>query len=191
MDSPLAEELTVRLTGLVRAARLEGDDPAADQCEEMMESARKLLQQAEAKQASVAHALQALKIAARRFQEMQAEFFAEAEEQMVDLAVEIAQKILAQEIDSERYRIDPIVREALAGVEGCTEITVRLNPDDLAHCSEATDDSEDGPNLEGLRLTPDPTVPRAGCRLDTSYGRVESTVEGQLDEVRKALKDSH
>ena len=138
--------------------------------------------------AELAQARRALASAMEQFQEHQAEFFREAEGQLVDLAVEIARKILVQEIEAGRYQSDPIVREALATVPGCKDVVVRLHPDDLARCGAAgqTDDGSDAPNM---RFVGDPNVARAECVLETPHGVVASDIEGQLSEIGKALKD--
>ena len=184
----MVEELTVRLKGRLCSARVAVQDPATDRCVEMMDSAQKLMQQAQAREASVAQSLQALRQATQQFQAVQSEFFREAEEQLVDLAVDIARKILAQEINAGRYEIDPIVREALAGVEGCREIVVRLNPIDHENCTIASSESQSGEGHEGLQLVADPGIPLGGCVLETQHGRIESLVDDQLNEVHEAMK---
>lgn len=130
----------------------------------------------------------ALEDAANKFHGLQDEFFREAEEQLVSLAVEIARKILAQEIEEERYKIDPIVSEALSNVSACKQVVVHLHPDDLAQCELAReqDESADSPSLS---FVPDTSVQRAQCVLETSQGTVEVAVETQLNEIAKALKN--
>jgi flagellar assembly protein FliH len=184
----MAEELTIRLSGRLQTARAARGGPGTDRCVEMMDSAQKLLEQAEARAASVRQTLQALQTASREFRTMQGEFFGEAEEQLVDLALDIARKVLAQEIKAGRYEIDPIVREALGNVEGCREVVVHLNPEDYEHCNASSTGAENEGSSEGLRFVADPGVPRAGCLLETPHGTIESLVEGQLAEVQKALK---
>lgn len=128
---------------------------------------------------------QALEAAVARFHALQDEFFAQAEAQLVALAVDIARKVLAQEVDAERYRVDPIVSEALASVGRCGQIVVSLNSADLARCELAAR-GDDSPAAK-VRFVADDAVPPAGCRLETGEGTVVSSVDGRIDEISKAL----
>ena len=133
----------------------------------------------------VASARQALAVAADEFQNVQKRFFAQAESQLVALAVDIARKVLAQEVDAGKYSIDPIVAEALASVRECKEIEVHLNPSDLARCGQVPGSGESPESR--LRFVPDETVPPAGCKLETSEGTVVSSVDKSIDQIGSAL----
>jgi flagellar biosynthesis/type III secretory pathway protein FliH len=104
----------------------------------------------------------------------------------VELAVNIARKVLMQEIQAGRYEIDPIVQEALNRVPARQEIVVRLNPADLAKCRQAASiqAQEDCP---GVRFVADNSVQRAHCLLETPHGIVESAVESNLEAVAAAM----
>ena len=136
----------------------------------------------------VARARQALEIAADQLQNVQADLLARAEEQLVALAVDIARKVLAQEVDEGKYRVDPIVAEALASVQECKDIVVHLNPEDLARCEQA---SAAAKNPEShIRFVADDTVSPAGCKLETVEGTVVSSVDKSVDQIADALTSS-
>ena len=133
----------------------------------------------------VARAGQAIAAAADEFQNVQKRFFAQAESQLVALAVDIARKVLAQEVDEGKYSIDPIVAEALASVRECKAIEVHLNPADLARCERMLEAAESPESR--LRFIPDETVPPGGCTLETSEGTVVSSVDKSIDQIGIAL----
>ena len=134
-------------------------------------------------------ASKALDTALVQFRDLQDEFFRQAEGQLVSLSVEIAQKILMQEIDSERYRIDPIITEAMANVPACKDVEVHLHPADLAQCEQARE-SDESSDSSHVRFLADENVRRAECVLLAANGTVKADIETQLNDIEEALKKS-
>jgi len=128
----------------------------------------------------------ALEKAAGELRELQQRFLKEAEEQLLKLSVEIARKVLVQEIKAESYEVDPIVRQALGEIPRETDVVVYMNPNDLSRCELAGEGDRDASRQ--VRFVPDPAVKPAECRLETSQGTVESSVEGHLVEIASALR---
>ncbi len=112
----------------------------------------------------------------------------ESERQLVELALEIARKVLMQEVQAGRYEIDPIVKEALLHVRTRQDVLVRLHPDDWAACQTARE-AEGSAGAGNVRFVADPSVRRAACLLETSEGMVESTMEANLENIAEALKE--
>jgi len=135
--------------------------------------------------AELARARQALERAAAEVAGLRQQVLADAEEHLLDLAVEIARKVLMQEIRAGRHEIEPIVREALRRAPAKREVVVRLNPKDLARMETASGTDEMPANV---RLVPDPSIGPAECVVETAEGTVEARVEHELDQVRAALK---
>ncbi len=113
----------------------------------------------------------------------------EAEEQLLELSLGIARKVLMQEIQAERHEIDPIVKEAISRFPTATDVQVHLNPDDLARCKLAAGD-EQAPGADGASFVADPAVKRGECLVETSHGTVESSIEEHVDEVARVLRKS-
>ena len=186
---------TLRLEGVLQDVRV-AESRAADRQEPTQEQQAAQIQQQQAagrQEQELGRAIEAMEQAGRQFADVQAEFFRAAEEQLLDLAVEIARKILAQEIDAGKYKIDPIVTEALAGVGSRHDVVVRLNPADLAQCESAglsggRDDQDSGSGA--VRYVADVGVSRAECVIETAQGVVTSSVEHQLAEIGQALKST-
>ncbi|MFP4054368.1 MAG: FliH/SctL family protein [Phycisphaerae bacterium] len=132
--------------------------------------------------------LAAVRQAVEEAQELREQILHEAEEQLVDLAVEISRKVLMQEIRAGRYEIEPIVTEALKRVPPRRSVVVHLHPDDWAQCDMVPD--EDGEDSGGgrLRFAADPGVRRGECVLETPEGTIDSSIETHLDDIRDALK---
>ncbi len=180
MDCPEIQFLRPPSAVGIAPRRSGGDDTPGQQGESAgqvdaelagLRSARKALQQAEGK-----------------FCEIQKQFLKEAQQQLLDLSIEIAKKVLMQEIQTDRHKIDPIVTEALSRVQDRVDVIVHLHPDDLARC-ELAGQSDESANKSNISFVADPKVQHGGCLLQTSRGTVESSIDGQLEEIAKAMKD--
>ena len=148
---------------------------------EALEAERRSL---EAERAALCRSCSALEAAVARLADLQAQVLAEAEDHLLDLAVDIARKVIAQEIEAGRCDIEPIVREALDRAPPKRECAVHLHPDDLAALQQAGDGRTD---LAHLRLTDDPTLGRGECIIETTEGTVEARTADRLRHVRAAM----
>ncbi len=195
----MLEHLEVKLPGLLRAVGIAGEQnggpptgagPAEDQViaaadqQELIRS--QVAEQVEADLTALRMARSALEKAADKCREAREKIIEQAEGQLLDLSIDIARKVLMQEIQAERYQIEPIVREALSRIPQRTDVVVHLHPDDLARCELAEQDGPDSAQAT-VRFSADPGVDRGECLLRTSEGTVESTVEEHLAEITKTL----
>lgn len=145
----------------------------------------------EAERAGLAQARQALERAAALVAGLQEQIVAEAESHLLDLAMNVARRVLAQEIEAGHYAIEPIIREAIRGVPARREVVVRLNPQDLKAMQGAPGaDAEAGQAAlpANVRLVADPAIGRAECVVDMAEGTVEAGIDGKLDQIRRTLK---
>lgn len=180
----MAEPISITLAGPVKAVRLLDGPPAAEPAPDPDAIRRELEARIEKERQALLAARQALDAAARRLDVVHAEAVAEAERHLADLALEIARRVLMQEIDAERYRIDPILKEALSRVRsGPRNVVVHLNPADHKRC-ELKDDPD---HSHVVRFVPDPAVSRAECLIDVEEGVIESSIEQNLTDIADAL----
>ena len=197
----MGEDLTVRLSAPLAAVRVIGHTPSprAQRRAQAGPGARgaraagdeqlaaQMQQELDREKAELAGARQALTEALSQFDRHREQLFREAENQLLDLAVEIARKVLMQEIQAERHQIEPIVTEALQNLPARQQVVVHLNPRDMARCEIAgkTDDAE---NSESIRFVADPSIAPAQCVLETPEGTVDSNVDTHLQAISEALK---
>jgi flagellar assembly protein FliH len=189
----MTERLTLRLARPLRAVAATGPAAAQRPAPEAggdadAEQARARAEQAlAAEREALSLARNALTDAAEKLDRLHADLAAGAEAQLLDLSLEIARKVLMQEIQAERHEIDPIVKEALGRVPPRQEVVVHLHPDDLRRSGLAEAEGA-GAETASVRFTADPSVARAGCVIETSEGIVESSPEMHLAEIGEALK---
>ena len=141
----------------------------------------------QAQRAELASARAALVSGLKQVAELRDSVIKAAEQQIVQLAIDVARKVLMQEIQAGRYEIDPIVQAALAQVTSWQEVVVHLNPEDFARCRQAQESSRD--DSSGVRFAADPAVKRSECVLETAQGVVRSATEEHLREIASALQE--
>jgi flagellar assembly protein FliH len=163
-------------------------DSASTQ-EDAAASAERMQKQLDAELADLRNAREALRDAVAKLQQLQDRFKEEAEKQLVTLSLEIAEKVLVQEIKADRYQIDPIVQEVMRRVSGRADIVVHLHPQDLAR-SELAKQAEGDQNSSGVRFVADPAVKRAECLLRVPDGAVQSSIGENLAAVAEALANT-
>jgi flagellar biosynthesis/type III secretory pathway protein FliH len=111
----------------------------------------------------------------------------EMESALIQLALESAKKVVGgMKIDVKM--VEAVVREALGQVQDLAEVTIRLNPDDLALLKK-----HESPLLEGLpetgplRFVASTEVARGGCIVQTRFGLVDAQRETKMEQLRKAV----
>jgi flagellar assembly protein FliH len=110
----------------------------------------------------------------------------DAETTLIDLAFEVAQKIVA-EIPITRDLVEANIRSALAQVEEATEFFIQLHPDDLALLQRQSSDLVAPTHKpESLHFIPSPEIARGGCLVRTQFGLIDARRETRLDQLRQS-----
>jgi flagellar assembly protein FliH len=111
-----------------------------------------------------------------------AELDAAVEEELTQLAVTVARRVIAHELATRPELIVQAVRQAAAALPAAErELRVHLHPDDLALLRE----------LDAVeahwQLVADPALARGGCRLENGCSRLDASVETRLAAVIDAV----
>jgi flagellar biosynthesis/type III secretory pathway protein FliH len=110
----------------------------------------------------------------------------EAESALIDLAMEAAGKVVAG-VPVSRQTVEAVVREALGQVEDTSEISIQLNPDDLALLRKHKSPILEGlPETGPLRFTASPEVTPGGCLIHTRFGQLDARRETKLEQLRQS-----
>jgi flagellar assembly protein FliH len=112
----------------------------------------------------------------------------DAENALINLALESAQKIVAG-LPVSREMIEAVIREAIGQVEDSVEITVHLNPDDLALLRKYKSPVLQGtPDSGPLRFISSAEVTRGGCLVQTKFGLLDARRETKLEQLKETLE---
>jgi flagellar biosynthesis/type III secretory pathway protein FliH len=132
-------------------------------------------------------ACQALNAAAQQTEQYGQRLFAVHREQIIHLAVQIASRILATQIERNDYQIQNILTEALSATPGGSILEIRINPDDLKTYEQAVQGGQPGIH-ENITLTADWSVGKAECIVITNEGLVEFTMVEHLRQIEAAMQ---
>jgi flagellar assembly protein FliH len=123
------------------------------------------------------------------FERARAMMIKQVEEEVADLALAIASKIVRESVDQKRDLVQRHVREAIARVRDTREVLIRVHPEDRA-CIEVVRTALislfEGPVT--MKIESDLGVGRGGCMLETPTRLIDATIDAQLVRLGEALK---
>ena len=136
--------------------------------------------------AEVSGAARALAAAAAELQEARASAADDAEPVAVELALQIAAKVLGGAIEAEPELVLDVIRGALRRLTEPLPATLLVNPDDadLVRDSLTELHSEHGGELS---VRGDRRVERGGCILSTAAGEIDAEISAQLARAAKVV----
>ncbi len=170
----MPETLTVKLDKPIASVRGLNDSNGADQSNPMQK-------------ATFSQVCRALKSLVDKLNKFYDEVFAGHKEEIAKLSVEIARKILLQQVQEGNYEIESIVKEAIKNSPTHQDIVANLNPEDLAQLQALQKEDATG-DFAGVKFVSDPNIGKAECRLETPKGVIESLIDEQLERIGNALK---
>jgi flagellar assembly protein FliH len=135
-----------------------------------------------------APAVAAIAAAAEAISGLQAQMLAELEEDAVEMAIRLAEQILAGVISVEPARVLDVGRNALRHLSERRRVTLVVNPDDLELVSECVEQlqSELG-GIEHLAVQSDRRIGRGGAIARTDSGEIDSGLDAQLSRAREIV----
>ncbi|MFN8224899.1 MAG: FliH/SctL family protein [Gaiellales bacterium] len=145
-----------------------------------------------AAEAGTTAALAALATAAERLDQLVDEQTRQLEREAVELALEIADRVVGIALELKPERVLSVVAGTLRSNGSQGRVLVELNPEDLELVRAGIDDT---PGWAGrVDLVPERRVARGGCIVTSSDGetdgRIASMLERAGDVVRSALLDN-
>jgi flagellar assembly protein FliH len=118
-----------------------------------------------------------------------AETFKSLERDVVMLAAEAAIK-LTSGIPISTDMVEAYVREAMNLVEQDTEISIALNPEDLALLEQHQSSLLNRPGAYPVvKFRADSKLSRGGCMVETKFGELDSRRETKIELLKKAVNE--
>ncbi len=162
--------------------------PAPDDWQERIEAARlEGLERARNEiTASFESALRDLNVERNRLKKLSREWADTMAPHLLDLSLEVAQRLVAHDIDDGAARIEPLVDAAVRELRDAGEtdtISIALHPEDYATLQPAPKDGR----MAGVEVLSDRDVDRGACLLRSGIDSFSVTLEARLDEIRRSL----
>lgn len=115
---------------------------------------------------------------------LRATMIRQTEQQMVQLALAIAKRILRREATIDEDLLVAMARVALERLGDAGSATIRLNPEDCSHTVQRHGDHWAGARV---RVIADPSVSRGGCLVESDFGLIDASVEAQFEQVARSF----
>jgi flagellar assembly protein FliH len=138
--------------------------------------------------AAIAGAASALGQAAHGVEALRAELAESLETDAIDLALTLAEKILAGALQARPEMVVEVVQGALRRISDRRRITVLVNPDDLDVVRAAIGElTAQGSGVELCDLQSEQRVAAGSAIVRTAEGEVDASVHTQLERAREVL----
>lgn len=118
--------------------------------------------------------------------------FQKVSECILDISVEIAQKIINKQIESDKTALIELIKTAVNEVNKTEEkITLKVMPKDVELVRDSIPEifTDKGTDAR-IYVVPDNNIREGGVVIETSNGIVDATIETQLKIIQKALQEN-
>jgi type III secretion protein L len=112
---------------------------------------------------------------------------AEAERDLLRLAIKLAEKIIGREIERDDAALADLVSAALRHARQQEALTIRVNPADLPRVQAHRDRLDPSGRARFIDLVADPRVGHGGCIIEGESGTVDARLDTQLRVLERAL----
>ena len=196
LEAVRAEAETIRLRAIHDAerireqARREGYQRGYD--DGYHDGAREAQQRADAELQQTLETLRAhLQQVIQGVHTQQEAYLQHAESQMLELALEVARKIVREELKLQPAHVLAIVRDTLRRVQGVGRLRIRVNPLDVDLLRQNRPSLlQIVEGIESIEIVEDRRVDQGGCIIETEQGVYDARIRTQLGEIERALREA-
>lgn len=141
--------------------------------------------------AEVSRAATALAEAVRKVESLRTSTVDAVESDAIDMALELAEKILGGTLKASPETVIEVVRGALRRISDRRNVTVLVNPADLDTVRAAIGElTARGSGIEVCDLQSEERVGVGGASVRTAEGEVDASVHTQLERAREVIEHS-
>ncbi|MGE3540097.1 MAG: FliH/SctL family protein [Candidatus Tectimicrobiota bacterium] len=142
--------------------------------------------------AQLAPILQTFQQAAVELAGLRASVLQQAETDVIDLAFQLARKIIAHEVLEHQHVLRATLARALAQVADQDRLIIRVHPEDLAQATMLQQDLLQAlGEVKTVSLQADQAVGRGGCLVETALGTIDARIEAQIEELEHRFRGQH
>ena len=123
-------------------------------------------------------------------QGLKLQLYSEAEGELLKLSIEIAKKILREEVKLDPRIIVQTIREAMTFLVDKSLMRIAVHPDDMDEIKQLMPEWTAKTKGGQLELVEDHAIERGGCMLKTGFGRINATIDDQLWMLERALEEA-
>ena len=118
-----------------------------------------------------------------------AALIAAAEDEIVELVIEVARKVIGEVVELNPTTVVHVVAKAIEHANTGDVLTIRVNPRDVELLREYWADAlGDNPGNRRWQILADRRVKPGGCVIDTQTGSVDAQIDTQLVQIKYAFE---
>lgn len=135
--------------------------------------------------------IEALREAISAFMNAKQEVFEYIAPDILEISIDIAQKIIKKEITQDPQMILDKITEILKTLsKEENKINLKVNPSQVSILKQSVPDILSDAGLDArIIIVPDETVTEGGCVVTTANGIIDATIESQISIIKEALKE--
>ncbi|MGA1868783.1 MAG: FliH/SctL family protein [bacterium] len=125
------------------------------------------------------------------FESARKDILEQSREQLIDLVFLLTKKVIHKEISSDRSIILKNINAAISMILKSDSITIKLHPDDIAYIKSQKSAVDTLLHNKSIQLLEDPALEIGGCYVETDFGTIDATIEGQLEALKKEFNNDN
>lgn len=126
----------------------------------------------------------------RQINELQQRIYEDSEQEIVALAVQIAQKLVCRQLDIDPETVVDIARAACLQAKECERVLVYAAPAQIEGLRNRKEEIEAQLyRAQKIEFIADPSIVLGGCRIETEQGYIDASIDTMLQQIQAAIKD--
>ena len=122
--------------------------------------------------------------------EKQKQFFSSGEDEVVDLAVKIAENVTRAKIEVDKSVVKNVVKQCLEHIGRSKNIIIRVSSEDYDIIKQQQPEWVDMfESIENIQIVADNAIKNGGCIVETTAGFIDGRISEQLESLKRKLKD--
>ena len=120
--------------------------------------------------------------------EEKAKIVQQSEPFLLSLSVNIAEKVIKEELKQHNDQLLNVVKQALKHIEESEDVVMQVSPEDFPIILPFLEELQTYVKADSeLKLIPVANLEKGGCMIHTANGSYDVTVDSQLQEIKKQL----
>ncbi|MFZ7113240.1 MAG: FliH/SctL family protein [Desulfatiglandales bacterium] len=124
-----------------------------------------------------------------KIRDLRKNIYAEAEKEVLQLSTLIAKKIIRKEISLDPQVIARTIRAALEHLVDKSRLRILINPDDMEEVRRILPEIANQAKGGEFHVVEDHSIERGGCILESGFGRINATLEDQLEMLQEEIEE--
>jgi flagellar assembly protein FliH len=123
--------------------------------------------------------------------ELKKKILENAEEQIIELSLAVAGKVLHLEVTTNREVVRSVLKDAIKNIVDRENMKIRMHPQDFRYMMEVKADflqSFDG--IKNVVFEQDESIQQGGAIIETLFGEVDARLDQQFQEIITAVTES-